>query len=114
MRSIDGGENWGSIANVAIGGAYFAGRNDIAVAGSSIVVINYNVDVPGETGSKLFAIASSDNGATWADPIRLTFSANASDHGSIIGAGDAAYLVWHDDRCRQSRDLLPPHAQRRG
>ena len=106
MRSVDGGENWSSIVNVVNGGAYFAGRNDIAVAGSSNVVINYNVDVPGETGSKLFAIASSDDGATWADAIRLTFSANASDHGSIIGAGDAAYLVWHDDRDAANREIF--------
>ena len=105
VRSTDGGENWGSIVNVANGGVGFAGRNDIAVAGTSNVVINYNVDVPGETGSKLFAVASDDDGATWAEPIRLTTSPNASDHGSIIGAGAAAFLVWHDDRDPANREI---------
>ncbi len=105
MRSIDGGASWDSIVNVAKGGAGFAGRNDIAVAGSSGVIINYNVEVPGESGSKLFAIASSDDGATWADPIRLTTSENESDHGSIIGSGNSAYLVWHDDRDPSNREI---------
>lgn len=105
IRSTDGGENWSAMTNVANGGAYFSGRNDIAVAGSSAVVINYNVDVQGETGSKLFAVASDDDGATWGEPIRLTFSANASDHGSIIGADGAVYLVWHDDRDPGNREI---------
>ena len=81
VRSLDGGQSWRSITDVVNGGARFAGRNDIAVAGTSNVVINYNIDVPGETGSKLFAVASNDDGATWAAPIRLTTAPNASDHG---------------------------------
>jgi hypothetical protein len=106
MRSLDGGQTWGAMTNVANGGAYFAGRNDIAVAGASNVIINFNVDVRGETGSKLFAVASSDDGATWGNPTRLTFSPNASDHGSIVGAGDNAYLVWHDDRDSTNREIF--------
>lgn len=70
VRSLNGGQSWSSITNVANGGIGFAGRNDIAVTGSSNVVINFNMDVAGETGSKLFAIASSDDGASWAPPIR--------------------------------------------
>lgn len=106
VRSTDGGTTWGPITNVAEGGAYFSGRNDIAVAGASGVVINYNVDVEGETGSKLFAVASPDDGATWGTPVRLTFSPNASDHGSIIGDGDEVHLVWHDDRAAPNREIF--------
>ncbi len=109
VRSLDGGKTWKSIVNVANGGTYFAGRNDIAVAGASNVIINYNVDVANETGSKLFAITSPDDGATWNPPIRLTTSANASDHGSIIGWGNAAFLVWHDDRNPANREIYYRH-----
>jgi hypothetical protein len=105
MRSTNGGKNWSSLTNVANGGVYFSGRNDIAVSGASNVVINYNVDVPGETGSKLFAVASTDDGATWGTPIRLTTSANASDHGSIIGYGNTVHLAWHDDRDPTNREI---------
>jgi hypothetical protein len=105
VRSVNGGQTWGAINDVAQGGTLFAGRNDIAVAGSAGVIINFNVDVVGETGSKLFAIASNDDGVTWASPIRLTTSPNDSDHGSIIGAGNAAYLVWHDDRDLTNREI---------
>jgi hypothetical protein len=106
VRSTDGGENWGSIVNVANGGTGFAGRNDIAVSGTSDVVINYNVDLAGETGSKLFAVASNDDGVTWNEPVRLTASPNASDHGSILGTRDATYLVWHDDRDPTNREIF--------
>jgi MYXO-CTERM domain-containing protein len=109
VRSIDGGKTWKPITNVANGGAFFAGRNDIAVAGTANVIINYNVDVANETGSKLFAIASPDDGVTWNPPIRLTTSANASDHGSIIGAGRLAFLVWHDDRNPANREVYYRH-----
>lgn len=105
MRSTNGGLTWGPITNVANGGAYFSGRNDIAVAGSGNVVINFNVDVAGEVGSKLFAVTSTDDGATWGTPVRLTFSANASDHGSIIGGGNDVHLVWHDDRNPANREV---------
>ncbi len=114
VRSLNGGQSWSSITNVANGGIGFAGRNDIAVTGNSNVVINFNMDVVGETGSKLFAIASSDDGATWASPIRLTTSANASDHGSIIGAGNSAYLVWHDDRDPANREIYYRHTPNGG
>ncbi|HVE83260.1 MAG TPA: sialidase family protein, partial [Myxococcales bacterium] len=105
VRSVNGGTTWGTITNVAGGGAYFSGRNDVAVAGSSDVVINYNVDVQGETGSKLFVVRSADDGLTWGTPVRLTYSANASDHGSIIGAGNGVHLVWHDDRTPGNREI---------
>jgi hypothetical protein len=105
VRSLDGGQSWGAITNVAQGGVDFAGRNDIAVAGDTGVIINFNVNVPDDTGSKLFAIASADDGATWQAPIRLTTSPNDSDHGSIIGSGDAVYLAWHDDRDPSNREV---------
>ena len=114
IRSTDGGTTWGPIVNVANGGMYFSGRNDIAVAGAAGVLINYNVDVAGETGSKLFVVRSTDNGATWQPPTRLTFSANASDHGSFIGAGDSAYLVWHDDRNATNREIYYRHTPNAG
>ena len=106
MRSTNGGVTWGPMVNVANGGIYFSGRNDVAVAGANGVVINFNVDVAGETGSKLFAVASQDDGATWGTPVRLTLSANGSDHGSIVGgAADDVHLVWHDDRNATNREV---------
>ena len=72
LRSLNGGQTWGPIVNIADGGSAFAGRNDIAVSEPLGVVINYNVDVAGETGSKLFAVASNDDGVTWMFDFRVS------------------------------------------
>ncbi|MEO6687725.1 MAG: sialidase family protein [Dokdonella sp.] len=104
IASLNGGATWGTEVNVANAGAAFAGRNDIAVTSSS-VVINYNRDVVGSDGQKLFAVRSTDNGATWETPIQLTTTPGSSDHGSIIGDGGAVHLAWHDARDPQNLEI---------
>jgi hypothetical protein len=42
IGSLDGGDTWGDEVPVAYSGAAIAGRNDVAVAGASSVVINFN------------------------------------------------------------------------
>ncbi|MEO7324427.1 MAG: sialidase family protein, partial [Dokdonella sp.] len=66
---------------------------------------NYNRDVDGSEGQKLFAIRSTDNGATWETPIQLTTTPGSSDHGSIIGDGAAVHLAWHDARDPQNLEI---------
>jgi len=104
IASMDGGTTWGAEVDVANAGAAFAGRNDIAVTTSS-VVINYNRDVEGLDGQKLFAVRSTDNGATWETPIQLTTTPGSSDHGSIVGDGAAVHLAWHDARDPQNLEI---------
>ncbi len=100
IGSLDGGATWGAEAPVNYSGAAFAGRNDIAVAGTSSVIVNFNRAAPGtaDANPHMFAVRSTDNGATWQPPVQLTNTQGSSDHGSIIGAGSSVFLAWHDSR----------------
>ncbi len=100
VRSTDGGSTWGNIVNVANSGAAFAGRNDVAVAGASTVVINFNraAENTNDANPHLFVVRSGDDGATWGAPLQLTNTPGTSDHGSIIGYGPSVHLAWHDSR----------------
>jgi MYXO-CTERM domain-containing protein len=100
IGSLDGGTTWGAEVPVSYSGAAFAGRNDIAVAGTSSVVVNFNRAAAGtaDANPHMFAVRSTDNGATWETPVQLTNTPGSSDHGSIIGAGPAVFLAWHDSR----------------
>jgi hypothetical protein len=100
IRSIDGGMSWGTEVNVANSGAAIAGRNDIAVAGDSSVVIVFNRSTQNtaDANPHVFTLHSPDNGATWDPPIQLTNTPGQADHGSIIGSGSAVHLAWHDSR----------------
>lgn len=100
IESLDGGTTWGTEVNVANSGAAIAGRNDIAVAGTSSVVINFNRSTQNtaDANPHVFTIHSGDNGKTWDPPIQLTNTPGQADHGSIIGSGANVYLAWHDSR----------------
>jgi hypothetical protein len=100
IGSLDGGDTWGTQVPVSYSGAAMAGRNDIAVAGAASVVINFNraAENTGDANPHMFVVRSPDNGATWQPAQQLTNTPGSSDHGSIIGAGAAVYLAWHDSR----------------
>lgn len=100
IRSTNGGTTWGTAINVANSGAAIAGRNDVAVAGASSVVINFNraAENTDDANPHLFIVRSADDGATWGTPLQLTSTPGTSDHGSIIGYRSAVHLVWHDSR----------------
>ncbi len=100
IGSLDGGVTWGTMVPVDYSGAAFAGRNDIAVAGTSSVIVNFNRAAEGtaDANPHMFAVRSPDNGATWDTPVQLTNTTGSSDHGSIIGGGRSVFLAWHDSR----------------
>jgi hypothetical protein len=100
IGSLDGGATWGTEVPVDYSGAAFAGRNDIAVSGTSSVVVNFNRAAEGtaDANPHMFAVRSPDNGASWNDPVQLTNTPGSSDHGSIIGDGRSVFLAWHDSR----------------
>lgn len=100
LGSLDGGVTWGEEINVANSGAAFSGRNDIAVAGTSSVIINFNRAEEGtnDANPHLFTVHSPDDGATWDAPVQLTNTPGEADHGSIIGNGPQVHLAWHDSR----------------
>jgi MYXO-CTERM domain-containing protein len=100
MESIDGGRTWGPEVNVANSGAAIAGRNDIAVAGNSSVVIVFNRSAQNtaDANPHVYTIHSPDNGMTWDAPVQLTNTPGQADHGSIIGSGADVHLAWHDSR----------------
>ncbi len=100
IGSLDGGDTWGAQVPVSYSGAAFAGRNDIATAGSTSVVVNFNRAAEGtaDANPHMYAVRSPDNGATWGTPVQLTNTPGSSDHGSIIGDGRSVFLAWHDSR----------------
>ncbi len=98
IGSNDGGATWGPEVRIANAGAFFAGRNDIAAATPSNVVINYNRNVTSAQGQKMFVRRSTNGGSTWEPEVQLTATPGESDHGSIIGYGSAVHLAWHDSR----------------
>ena len=100
VGSLDGGDTWGAEVPVAYSGAAIAGRNDVAVAGTSAVVINFNRsdENTADANPHMFTVRSADNGLSWDAPVQLTNTPGSSDHGSIIGAGAAVHLAWHDSR----------------
>jgi hypothetical protein len=100
IRSTDGGGTWDTEVNVANSGAAIAGRNDVAVAGTSSVVINFNraTENTADANPHLFVVRSTNDGATWGMPVQLTNTPGTSDHGSIVGYGSSVHLAWHDSR----------------
>jgi MYXO-CTERM domain-containing protein len=100
IASLDGGTTWGQEKPVNYSGAAFAGRNDIAVAGASSVIVNFNRAAEGtaDANPHMFVVRSKDNGATWDAPTQLTNTGGSSDHGSIIGDSKSVFLAWHDSR----------------
>jgi len=100
IGSLDGGTTWGVEKPVNYSGAAFSGRNDIAVAGTASVIVNFNRGAPGtaDANPHMFAVRSKDNGATWETPVQLTNTPGSSDHGSIIGDRKSVFLAWHDSR----------------
>jgi hypothetical protein len=100
IGSVDGGTTWGSEVVVSYSGAAIAGRNDIAVAGTSSVVINFNrsAENTADANPHMFTVHSPDNGETWDPAIQLTNQPGQADHGSIIGDGSNVHLAWHDSR----------------
>jgi len=100
IGSLDGGATWGAEVPVSYSGAAIAGRNDVAVAGTSSVVINFNrsAENTADANPHMFTVHSPDDGATWDSAIQLTNQPGQADHGSIIGAGSNVHLAWHDSR----------------
>jgi uncharacterized protein (TIGR03382 family) len=100
IGSTDGGASWGTEVPVSYSGAAIAGRNDVAVAGASSVVINFNrsAENTADANPHMFTVHSPDNGKTWDPAIQLTNQPGQADHGSIIGDGRNVHLAWHDSR----------------
>jgi MYXO-CTERM domain-containing protein len=100
IGSLDGGTTWSTEVPVSYSGAAIAGRNDVAVAGTSSVVINFNrsAENSADNNPHMFVARSGDNGATWDPALQLNDTPGQADHGSIIGDGADVHLAWHDSR----------------
>jgi hypothetical protein len=100
VGSTDGGDTWGTETAVSYSGAAIAGRNDVAVAGTASVVINFNrsAENSADANPHMFVVRSADNGANWEPALQLTDQPGQADHGSIFGRGSDVHLVWHDSR----------------
>lgn len=113
IGSLDGGTTWGTEKPVNYSANAFAGRNDIAVAGTSSVIVNFNRGIPGtpDTNPQMYVVRSPDNGATWNAPVELTnHPTGSSDHGSIIGDSRSVFLAWHDSGTNGILDIRYAHS----
>ena len=107
-RSTDGGVSWGSDSRLSNGTTY-GGRPGISASGSA-VAISYDNNFEGH-GVQQFFTGSTNNGASWSQPIRLSLSPTAT-HSSIHISGPSIHLGWNQETSaggrihyRRSNDL---------
>lgn len=103
-RSLDGGVTWGADIRMTRDMGY-AGRPEVAATGD-ITLITYDSGPVGGGGTvDEYLFRSTDRGATFGAPIRLTDGAGDESHSYLIG-GTTSHLVWSGEgvRYRISRD----------
>ncbi|MCX6841271.1 MAG: T9SS type A sorting domain-containing protein [candidate division WOR-3 bacterium] len=93
-RSIDGGENWGSVTRLT-NDAGTSHEPSLAVAGDVVHVVwtDYR-----DGNAEIYYKRSTDGGANWGSDTRLTNDASSSDGPSVAVAGAVVHVVWYDDR----------------
>jgi hypothetical protein len=89
-RSADGGRLLGEPVRVASGPG--SGRPQVIAAGRN-VWLTWKETSDDETAI-VYAVRSTDAGATWSKPQEVSRRRGASDHPLLVARGEAAYLSW--------------------
>jgi len=89
-RSTDGGRSF--TAPMRLGGERGTGRPHVLAQGEAVWV-SWR-EALDDTTSAVFAIRSSDAGATWSAPREVARTRGDSDHPLLVAHGEAAYLSW--------------------
>jgi hypothetical protein len=90
-RSQDGGKTFGAPMHFGNDSAQ-PGHPDVLNIDKKVFLVWKEFD--GEK-SAVYTMRSLDNGTTWSMPQRAAATADASDHPTLIGHGDHAYLSWN-------------------
>jgi len=105
-KSTDSGATWGADIKVTNSAAY-AGRPDISVLGSGVVVMSYDYR-PDSTGNEIGIKRSTDGGATWSAQQLLTNVAGDSTHSFLANSATAAtvYCAYKDTRAGLTNNFM--------
>ena len=101
MRSTDNGHSWAT--PIVLTETYTYGwetvwKPGLAVNGNNVHIVwennseIINFDIP---KSDIYYLRSSDNGTTWNDKIRLTYS-NDLNHPTVSAYGDFVHIAWRE------------------
>jgi hypothetical protein len=79
--------------------AYNSVNSSVAVSGSYVYVAwSDSTPVSGSDGQpEVWLRVSSNNGATFGSPIRITTNVGSSAHPSVAASGSYVYVAWQDD-----------------
>jgi hypothetical protein len=92
-RSTDGGRTWEADVRLTTGS--YSGRPDMTAQLPGTVFISYDHALGGGALEE-FLIRSTDAGASWSPPVRMSFTPGDSSHSSIVLSGSCAHLAWFD------------------
>lgn len=89
LKSLDGGRTWSEPRMLGDG---TASHPDIAAIGKNDVAAAW--DAATEAGRAIFVSRSSDAGASWSGPRRLSASGAQASHPRIVGVGGRFRVFW--------------------
>ena len=91
-KSNDGGSTWESAKRIT-NNSGFSYDPQLAISGANVCAVWWD-DTPGNF--EIYFRKSTDGGATWQSPIRLTDNGGDSEYPEIIGYGSYIYVIWAD------------------
>ncbi|MBS4016326.1 MAG: T9SS type A sorting domain-containing protein, partial [Candidatus Latescibacteria bacterium] len=112
-RSLDGGANWGSDIRLTTTTAE-SWNPSIAVVGDTVhVAWNDGISYPNNS-HEIYYKRSLDNGTTWSQNIRLSYSSVNSYFASVAAKGSNVHIVWQEARPGPSNDIYYIHSINNG
>ena len=96
-RSLDNGATFGSPIRITTN-TYFSGYPSVAAAGSYVYVAWEDYTPVSGSGSapEIWMRISSNNGASFGSPIRISTNTYYSLCPSVAASGSYVYVAWHD------------------
>ena len=98
-RSIDDGDTFGNVVNLS-NSVGFTSMPTISASGNNVYVV-WHDGVSGDY-NEIFFVRSTDNGATFYNPVNLSNSAETSDNPQISASGNNVYITWQERISRSS------------
>lgn len=92
-QSTDGGATWQTAKRMTNNTGN--SRNPMLAASGASIYLVWEDDTPGNT--EVYFRRSTDNGATWQSPKRLTNNTGTSCYIRIAASGADVFVVWQDD-----------------
>ena len=97
-RSLDRGLTWSEDLRLTDDSAY--SRNPVVAADGPLVHMVWDDEGRQNPGPEIYYLRSTNAGATWSAPLRLTYAQHESWYPGIALSGDFVHLAWRDWRDR--------------